>query len=690
MLTKEQKELTQLLIAASKAYYHPELSEIMTDHEFDRLRDSLAEMEKASGVILSGSPTVHVGGVQVDGLEKRKHERPALSLDKFKYEEKEKLLDFLKGRKAFLSWKMDGLTVVLTYDGGELRHAVTRGSEGVEGDVVTHNALFFRGIPHKIPYKGHLVVRGEAVMTYREFSRINEGLENKYKNPRSLAAATVQMLDSKESREREICFEAFELVTPEPGDIREIRDGRSMTGRMEWLDSQGIDTVERESDISPEDLLDAVERWKEKTAGLEYPTDGLVITFEDQVYARSLGSTGHHARGSIALKWTDETETTTLRDVEWSIGKTGVITPVAIFDPVELGAGSTVTRASLHNISVMRSVPEADRKGGHLMIGSKIEVGLANMIIPQVFEFHKGGEGLSEIGIPGTCPVCGMPTRLNDSEGVLTLYCTNKKCAARQLGKLMNAFSREALNVKGLGESQIVDLLEAGLVDEAPASFFRMKDRPAEETESLLQKDGWGKKKWENLLAAVETARNTTLQKFLYSLNVTYLGNDLSKKLSAYWKGDVGKFIGFIDRAAEKPADALEELTALDGVGEGKAAPLVEWAGVVNAGTKERKDLDDLISYLRFDTSAYKEKKDDASLSGLTFVITGAVNRYKNRDEFRASVEARGGKVAGSVSKKTDYLVNNDTASTSGKNKKAKELGIPVISEDEFIEKFGK
>lgn len=689
MLTKEQKELTQLLIVASKAYYHPKLPEIMTDLEFDRLRDRLAEMEKTSGVILSGSPTVHVGGVQVDGLEKRKHERPALSLDKFKYEEMEKLKKFLGGRDAFVSWKMDGLTVVLTYDGGELTYAVTRGSEGIEGDVVTHNAVFFKGIPHRIPYKGHLVVRGEAVMTYKEFSRINEGLENKYKNPRSLAGATVQMLDSKESREREICFKAFELVSPAPGKLFDDSE-EEMTRRMEWVASQGIDTVDHHSHVKCKDILDEIEAWKKKVEGLPYPTDGLVITFEDQVYAESLGSTGHHARGSIALKWTDETETTTLKDIDWSVGKTGVITPVAIFDPVELGAGSTVTRASLHNISVMKSVPETDRKKGHMMIGSKIEVGLANMIIPQVFEFHEGGENLSEIDVPDRCPVCGMPTKLNDSDGALTLYCTNEKCAARQLGKLMNTFSREALNVKGLGESQIVDLLEAGLVDETAASFFRMKNHPTEKIEDLLQKDGWGKKKWENLLAAIETARDTTLQKFMYSLNVTYLGSDLSKKLSAYWRGNIGNFVDFIDRAAEKPAAALEELTALDGVGEGKAAPLVEWAGVVRAGTKERKDLDDLVSYLRFDTSAYEGEKNDASLSGLTFVITGTVNVYKNRDEFKTFVEARGGKVAGSVSKKTDYLVNNDTASMSGKNKKAKELGIPVISEDEFIEKFSK
>lgn len=699
-----QKELTEMLRAASDAYYGTGAS-IMSDHEFDRQLEKLKEMEAESGVILSGSPTIHVGGVTVDYLEKRAHEHPALSLDKYKYEDRDMLLGYLGGRDAFLSWKMDGLTVVLTYDDGRLSYAVTRGNDGTVGNVITHNAIFFKGVPHEIPYKGHLIVRGEAVMSYTEFDRINaEGGE--YENPRNLAGATVQMLDSNESRKREIRFKAFKLVVPAPDENGLQRDLSLMHNRMNWLQEMGIDTVDyvyqfagtfydpAGNDVSG-DILSLIDVWKDRVKELPYPTDGLVITFEDQVYAESLGSTGHYSRGSMALKWTDETVSTTLRDIEWSVGKTGVITPVAIFDPVRLGAGSTVTRASLHNLSIMKNVPEVDGNHGRMLIGSRVEVGLANMIIPQVFGFHAGGENLKEIGIPDFCPVCGHPVEQHDNGGVQTLHCVNDSCSARRIGRLLNTFGKDALDVSGLGESQIIDLMEAGLVDHTPASFFRLKDRDAVDSadayDELMRMDGWGVKKWENLLAAIEKARNTTLKRFLYGLNVQFLGNDLSKKLSAYWKGDVAKFMEFVDCAAEDPAAALEELVALDGVGEGKAMPLVEWAYTVRLGTDARKDLDNLVSCLTFDSSMYEKKETGMpSLEGMTFVITGAVHQYKNRDEFKASVEARGGRVSGSVSKKTDYLVNNDLESTTGKNKKAKELVIPIISEDEFIKKFGK
>ena len=695
-----QRQLTEKLRAASDAYYGPG-SDIMSNFEFDRLFDKLKEMEKNSGVVLSGSPTAHVGGVSVDYLEKSTHEQPALSLDKYKYEDRKKLLTFLKYMAAFLSWKLDGLTIVLTYDGGRLIKAVTRGRDGIEGDVVTHNAVFFKGVPHEIPFKGHLVIRGEAVMSYREFDRINaEG--GSYENPRNLAGATVQMYDGNESRKREICFKAFQLVTPSAseGPLRYMHE------RMNWLRSLGFDTVDfvYEKDgafydpeggqVDGKDLLAQIEIWKEKVKNYGFPTDGLVVTFEDQVYAEEQGSTGTYSKGSMALKWTDETVTTTLRAIEWSVGKTGVLTPVAVFDPIRLGAGSTVTRASLHNISIMKNIPEMDGKPGHMMIGSKIEVGLANMIIPQVFGFHAGGEDLKEIVIPDTCPVCGHPTERRDSNGVQTLHCVNDACPARRLGQLMSTFGKDALDVKGLGESQIIDLMETGLVDHTPASFFRLGDRDAVENadayDELMRMDGWGVKKWENLLAAIEKSRTTTLKRFLYGLNIQLLGNDLSKKLSAYWKGSIETFVKFVDFATENPAAALQELTALDGVGEGKAMPLIEWAKTVRTGTEERKNLDDLIGCLSFDTSTYEEKEEGAaSLKGLTFVITGPVHVYKNRDEFKASVEARGGKVSGSVSKKTAFLVTNETTMTT-KRKTAENLNLPILSEDEFIEKFGK
>ena len=692
---EEQKALTEKLAAASDAYYYPGKAEKMTNHEFDRLEAKLKEMESETGIIFPNSPTVKVGGVDVGYLKKSRHEQPALSLDKLKYEQREDLKKFLKGKDASVSWKMDGLTLVVTYDNGNLTTVVTRGTDGVEGNVVTHNALFFEGIPYQIPYKGHLVVRGEAVMAYKEFERINSGLEDPYENPRNLAGATVMMLDSSESKKRKISFLAFELVIPAPGESMGDIVLDTVEQRMRWIEEQGIGTVEYVSNVPAEKVTAEIEKWKERITTLPFPTDGLVITFEDQVYARSLGSTGHHARGSMALKWTDETVTTTLRTVEWSVGKTGVITPVAIFDSVRLGAGSTVTRASLHNISVMKNIPEADGNPGHMMIGSRIEVGLANMIIPQVFGFHAKGEDQKEINIPEVCPVCGHPVENRDNDGVQTLHCVNRSCSARRLGQLLNTFGKDALDVTGLGESQIIDLMEVGLVDHTPASFFRLGDRDAVEAadayDELMRMDGWGVKKWENLLAAIEKSRNTTLKRFLYGLNIQFLGNDLSKKLSAYWKGSVEAFMKFVDFAAETPAAALEEIVALEGVGEGKATPLIEWAATVRPGTEERGNLEALIGFLTFDSSMYDEKETAAaSLNGLTFVITGAVHRYENRDEFKAFVEARGGKVSGSVSKKTDFLVNNDVTSTSGKNKKAKELGIPIISEDEFIERYGK
>ena len=698
-----QKELTEKLRSASDAYYGTGTS-IMSDHEFDRQLEQLRAMEAESGVIYAGSPTTDVGAKAVDYLKKGTHEQPALSLDKYKYEDREKLLGYLAGRDAFLSWKMDGLTVVVTYDNGAMTSAVTRG-DGVEGSVITHNARYFKGLPLNIPYTGHLVVRGEAVMTYAEFERINSETDNAYENPRNLAASTVQMLDSNESRRREICFKAFQLVIPAPGENGLQRNLTLMHNRMNFLREMGVDTVDyiyqfAGSFYDPDcnelagDIMEQIDVWKDRVKNLPYPTDGLVITFEDQVHAESLGSTGHHARGSMALKWTDETVTTTLRAIEWSVGKTGVLTPVAVFDPVRLGAGSTVTRASLHNISIMRNIPEVDGKPGHMMIGSKIEVGLANMIIPQVFGFHAEGDDLVEIIVPDICPVCGHPTEMRDNGSVQTLHCVNDTCPARRLGSLMNTFGKDALDVNGLGESQIIDLMETGLVDHTPASFFKLKDRDAVAEavayDDLMCMDGWGVKKWENLLAAIEKARNTTLKRFLYGLNIQLLGNDLSKKLSAYWKGSIEAFVKFVDFAAENPAAALQELTALDGVGEGKAMPLIEWAKTVRPGTEERKNLDDLIGCLTFDSSMYEKKETGMpSLEGMTFVITGAVHTYKNRDEFKASVEARGGKVSGSVSKKTAYLVTNETAMTT-KRKSAESLNIPIISEDEFIEKFGK
>ncbi len=714
----KQEELTSLLIKASDAYYNSG-SPIMSDLEFDQKLEELKLMESESGVIYPGSPTQHVGAkTKVTELKRVTHERPALSLDKVKYKDREDLRKWLGTRSCTLSWKCDGLTIVLTYDDGKLTSAVTRG-DGIAGYDITHNARFFKGIPAKIMYPGHLVVRGEAMMTNAEFDRVNAEAGGIYENARNLANATVQMLDANESRKREIIFKAFELVDPEPiakievlkfdGSVIHYNSSFNlmyMQDRLNFVEALGFDTVEHEFIQNADELLAKIEEWKSRVKDLDFPTDGLVISYHDLLEGWNLGMTGHHPRYAMALKWTDETKETHIRDVEWSVGKTGVITPVAVFDPVRLGIGSNVTRASLHNLSIMERFK--------VRIGAKTNVYLANMIIPQITECENSFDGgktcpTTPVQIPTICPVCGKPTKIEESNGVKTLHCVNASCSARQIGALMNTFSKDGLFIKGLGESQIEDLMEAGFVTGDPLSFYALAnedrthgmtprdDEFSANVSKLLKKDGWGMKKWDNLMSAINTSRKITLQKFLYSLNVPLLGNDLSKKLSKFWNGDINQFVAFIEAAdiwgipgrrnGFDMDQVVASLTVLDGVGEEKALNIAKWAAE-RIETGEWDNIRALINELTFPAAV--ETPSASGLSGLTFVITGSVHEYKNRDEFTASVEARGGKVAGSVSAKTSFLVNNDVNSTSGKNAKAKELNIPIISEDEFIARFGK
>lgn len=713
-MSTKQKELTKELVEASKAYYGGQTPK-MSDLEFDRKLAELRQMEEESGIVYDGSPTKAVGATVVTELKKIRHEQPALSLDKVKYADRENLKKWIGNKQAIMSWKCDGLTVVVTYLGGKLIQAVTRGN-GEEGSDITHNARFFKGLPQTIPYTEKLVVRGEAVMTYAEFDRINAEEDGVYENPRNLAAATIQMLDANESRKREIAYKAFELVTPNPVMSLNEKEAIEATGqdpfgmkfmqdRLNWLESLDFEVVEHEcADAS--DVLQKIEEWKENLPNLDYPTDGLVFSYQNLVDGWALGTTGHHPRWAMALKWTDETITTTIRDIEWSVGKTGVITPVAIFDEVRLGLGSNVTRASLHNLSVLQSLAGQEKaaKHGIEIIGSKAEVYMANMIIPQVASVTRTPK-TKTAEVPTICPVCGKQTKeiWNPNSNVSVLVCTNHDgCPAQQVGKLMNTFGKDGLFVKGLGENQIQDLIEYGIVDDTPVSFYKAttafsngKDF-SDKVVKLLEKDGWGKKKWENLVDAINASRNTTLQKFLYSLNIPLLGNDLSKKLAKFWHNDIEAFRIFIVGVDEQ-ADgdvffgekrAMEMLSSIDGVGEEKARNIVEWVKKLIRDETAYTAFDQLCSELKFPKE--EENAADQSLAGMTFVITGSVHEYKNRDEFKASVETRGGKVAGSVSKNTDFLVNNDIASTSGKNAKAKELNIPIISEDEFIERFGK
>lgn len=709
MFFREQQALTNELHSASEAYY--EGNPFMSDLEYDKKFDRLKELELASGKVLFHSPTKNVGATVVSELKKVKHERPALSLDKVKYKDRKDLVKWLGNRQAVMSWKCDGSTVVLTYENGELESAVTRGN-GEEGSVITHNAMFFNGIPMKIEYKGHLVVRGEAMMTNAEFDRVNTEAGGIYENARNLATATIQMLDAKESSKREIIFKAFELVTPEPGDYY-CYDGLDPTGhlgdafvmqfmqdRLDWLEALGFDVVDHEC-VDASDILEKIEEWKEDIQNLPYPTDGLVISYNDLKEGWVLGSTGHHPRWAMALKWTDETVTTTIRDIEWSVGKTGIITPVAVFDEVRLGLGSNVTRASLHNLSIMERLTGQARpaKYGVDIIGSKAEVYMANMIIPQIASVTRTDATVTA-EVPVRCPVCGEHTVevWNPDSNTSVLTCPNHDgCPAQQIGKLINTFSKDGLFVKGLGESQIEDLLNVKLITPDPDSVFMLSKRVYNDQEyknrrtKLLSMDGWGEQKWANLMNAIEDARKTTLQKFLYALNIPLLGNDLSKKLAKFWDNDIMKFRHFIIDVRDYedgPLVGFSKLVAIDGIGDEKANNVIKWIEEITAYREKYEDFVALIDELEFPKAA--PTSTDNSLEGLTFVITGSVHEYKNRDEFKASVEARGGKVAGSVSAKTTALVNNDVTSTSGKNQKAKELGIEIISEDEFISRYGK
>jgi len=674
----KQADLTRLLISASAEYYSPGSGgATLSDKKFDEYREDLTKLENEAGFAYEGSPNYTVG-TAAGKLKKIKHEDEALSLDKVKYAEREKLATWLGKEKGTVSWKMDGLTVVLTYDDGRLTTAATRGT-GVEGEDVTHNAVNIEGIPVTIPFKDHLVIRGEAIMTYSEFERILATCEDgeEYKNPRNLAAATIRMQDPEEAKKRKLKFYAFTLFktgSPETEPMTE-------TGRFGFMREQGFNVV-KYGFIDKETMEDVISSWQAEIKANDFPTDGLVISYENYAYAKSLGNTIHHPRGSIALKWKDKTERTTIRDIIWSVGKTGQITPVAVFDPVELGAGSTVTKASLHNISQMQNMPLIDDefKTIKVEINSPCDVYLANMIIPQVAAVLPGTE---PVAIPDVCPVCGQKTELrtNPENGVTTLFCVNESCPARTAGMLENAFGRDGFDAKGLGPSQIRDLQETGLVTIYPAEFFALPHLTnGQIPEVLKNKDGWGEKSWKLIMDALEECRHTTLQRFLYALGIPLLGNDLSKKLSKYWKGDVQNFMAFY-----KTPDAVMLTEDMEGVGETKARSLAEWCVKTSSDPIAHRMLMSLISYLDFE----KPEETGDRLAGLTFVITGDVHHYRNRDEFKAYVEQNGGKVAGSVSKKTNYLVNNDAASQSSKNKAAKDLGIPIITEDEFVEKFG-
>ena len=652
-MDKKQRitELTELLDKAARAY-EQEDREIMSNFEYDALYDELRALEEETGFVLSNSPTQHAGYEILSELPKERHESPMLSLDKTK--DREALVSWTGEQESILSWKMDGLTVVLTYRDGELYKAVTRGN-GEIGEVITNNARVFKNIPLKIAYKGELVLRGEAVIRYSDFEQINAAIEkdeDRYKNPRNLCSGTVRQLNNRITAERNVYLFPFALISMDGADGFTTREEQ-----LNYLRELGFDPVEYKK-VNKDSMLETIQWFADHVATNDFPSDGLVLTYNDIAYGNSLGRTAKFPRNAIAFKWKDETRQTKLLSIEWSPSRTGLINPVAIFEPVEL-EGTTVSRASVHNLSVMEEL--------QLGIGDEITVYKANMIIPQIAEdLTKSGN----IEIPKTCPVCGGPTEVRAVLEAKALYCTNPNCLAKKIKLFSHFVSRDAMNIEGLSDMTIEKLIGRGFIKE-PADLFRM-DTP-EIREEFVQMEGFGEKSFENLLAAARKAQTVSMPKFLYSLGIPGIGLANAKLICKAFNYDMD---------AIRNATA-ESLTDIPGLGAVLAANVTAYM----ADPEYARMLNDLLGVVSFEA---QEEVKESPITGKTFVITGAVSHFPNRDAVKDFIEERGGKVAGSVSAKTDYLINNDTASGSSKNKKAKELGIPIISEDDFLALVGE
>lgn len=643
---KRMTELVNILNKASKVYYQ-DGNEIMSNFEYDKLYDELTKLENELDITLSDSPTVNVGYEVLSELPKENHDSPMLSLDKTK--EVEGLKSFLGERKGVISWKLDGLTVVLSYNNGELVKAVTRGN-GQTGEVITNNARVFKNIPLKIAYKGELVIRGEAVIKYTDFEKINATIEDvdaKYKNPRNLCSGSVRQLNNKITKQRNVNFFAFALVK-----VNEIDFGNSIFNQLEWLESQGFEVVEhRMTDASH--ISDDVKYFAEKIKDYDIPSDGLVLMYDDIQYGLSLGMTAKFPRNGIAFKWKDETAVTHLREIEWSPSRTGLINPVAIFDAVEL-EGTTVSRASVHNLSIMEELK--------LGIGDEITVFKANMIIPQIAENITGS---GNVTIPDECPACGGKTEIRNINDAKSLYCTNPDCQAKKIKLYTHFVSRDAMNIDGLSEETLEKFIDRGYIREF-ADIYKM-ERWKEE---IVVEKGFGEKSFDNIISAVNKSRKTNVIRILYSLGILNVGLSNAKIICEEFSYDINK----IRNATE------EELNNIDGVGPVIAKSIIDYFN----NDVNNTHLDNLLKELIVEE--IKENTAEKVFAGINFVITGSVEHFANRNEVKQKIEELGGKVTGSVTSKTAYLINNDTMSASSKNKKAKELGIPIISEEEFIQ----
>lgn len=642
---ERMKELVSLLNKASRAYYQ-EAQEIMSNYEYDRLYDELKELEDELGITLSNSPTVNVGYEVVSELPKERHESPMLSLDKTK--EVEELKNFVGDQKVLMSWKMDGLTVVLTYRDGKLYKAVTRGN-GEVGEVITNNAKVFKNVPVQIAYQGELILRGEAVIGYKDFEKINQEIEDvdaRYKNPRNLCSGSVRQLNNQITAKRNVMFYAFTLVQADGVDFQNSR-----ACQMEWLKSQGFTTVEYYM-VTRDTVEDEVAKFSSKISENDFPSDGLVLTYDNIAYGRSLGRTAKFPRDSFAFKWQDEIRETVLREIEWSPSRTGLINPVAIFDPVEL-EGTTVSRASVHNISIMEEL--------ELGIGDRIEVYKANMIIPQIAE-NLTRSGVKDI--PCKCPVCQGETKIRQVGNAKALYCMNPECQAKHVKSFALFVSRDALNIEGLSEATLEKFISRGYIHTF-ADIFHL-DQYKEEIQKM---EGFGEKSYKKLTESIEKARTTTLPRVIYSLGIAGIGLANAKVICRELKYDVESLL----KVSE------EELNEIQGVGEVLAKAFVGYF----ADAKHVENFRRLLNELTIPEETVTKQQ---IFEGVNFVITGSVKHFANRGEVKELIESLGGKVTGSVTSKTNYLINNDVTSTSSKNKKANELGIPIISEETFLE----
>ena len=646
---KRMKELGKKLREASRAYYQED-REIMPNVENDALYDELSTLEEETGIVLADSPTVNVGYEAVDQLPKEEHERPMLSLDKTK--DREALREFVGEHPTLLSWKLDGLTIVLTYENGELVKAVTRGN-GIVGEVITNNARVFKNIPLKISFRGRLVLRGEAIITYSDFEKINETIgdaDAKYKNPRNLCSGSVRQLNNEITAKRNVRFYAFSLVSAEGVDFQNSREVQ-----FQWLNAQGFDVVEYRK-VTADTLDEAMDYFAEAVTKNDFPSDGLVALYDNIAYGESLGTTAKFPRNAMAFKWADEMRDTKLLEIEWSPSRTGLINPVAVFEPVEL-EGTTVSRASVHNISIMKELK--------LGIGDTIRVYKANMIIPQIAENLTGS---GNAPVPHICPACGQETVVKKENDVECLFCVNPGCPAKKIKSFGLFTSRDAMNIDGLSEATLEKFIARGFIHDFGDIFEINRYR-----DEIVEMEGFGQKSYDNLIESLERAKETTLPRVIYSLGIANIGLANAKVICRYFNNDLEKI-----RHA-----SLEEISEIDTIGPVIAGNLVSYF----QDEENNRRLDHLMSFLHIQDEGPKQEQ---IFAGMNFVITGSLVHFGNRSEAKELIESLGGKVTGSVTKKTNYLINNDIQSSSSKNKKARELGIPILSEEDFLNLVGK